>query len=385
MKIYYITRSYNIDITIDTTCVGIRNDYVTNLRKKYAVTVVTPNYDHDEIVVRDDLILVPSNLQRYDHYFEVFGIYEDYLERWVKQCFDVMKDIITQEDVIFATSGGELACIKLAYMIKKHIGCKMVINFHDPVIYTIVNGKMIGGWKHAPRERLMIKYASNSDYIITSSISYRDILKSKMPEISEKIENIYFGFRGEFITRQKHIRTSRCDGVKLVYAGSMTDAQQAEVFMKLHGNKTGIQIDYVGVPSKTIKELADQYANISLLPQMNRDQYLEYMFDEADVGLVSLAGKEWGACVPSKIYELINLETPILGILPNGDAKDIINSGFGKASNRHDKRQCDRDLDFILNSDNRKVIAEKMHRCKREWSEGHFFRRVYEVIDCLNS
>ena len=49
------------------------------------------------------------------------------------------------------------------------------------------------------------------------------------------------------------------------------------------------------------------------------------MIENIDIGFVSLTNDYLGACVPSKIYEYINLALPILAALPNGDGQNIIN------------------------------------------------------------
>ena len=50
------------------------------------------------------------------------------------------------------------------------------------------------------------------------------------------------------------------------------------------------------------------------------------MCENIDIGFVSLTNKYYGACIPSKIYEYINLGLPMIGALPLGDGKDMINN-----------------------------------------------------------
>jgi hypothetical protein len=48
------------------------------------------------------------------------------------------------------------------------------------------------------------------------------------------------------------------------------------------------------------------------------------------LGFVSLSDNYFGACIPSKIYEYINIGMPIIGFLPRGEARDIVNdNGYG--------------------------------------------------------
>ena len=58
----------------------------------------------------------------------------------------------------------------------------------------------------------------------------------------------------------------------------------------------------------------------------------EFMCENIDIGFLSLVKDYYGACVPSKLYEYLNLEVPIIAALPEGDALDIINTkSYGKA------------------------------------------------------
>ena len=61
------------------------------------------------------------------------------------------------------------------------------------------------------------------------------------------------------------------------------------------------------------------------------------MIENIDVGFVSLAKDYYQACVPSKIYEYINLGLPMIGALPGGDSVNIINdNNYGIACKYND-------------------------------------------------
>ena len=120
---------------------------ITRLRKVeifrnagYDVTVVTPNYENKTIICSENLIKIPYLNNKIDLWFENFGIYEDYLDKWVRTSYRYLKDRIKKDDILFCTSGGELGMIKLGFLLKKSLGCKFVVNFHDPINYTTVNG-----------------------------------------------------------------------------------------------------------------------------------------------------------------------------------------------------------------------------------------------------
>ena len=43
-----------------------------------------------------------------------------------------------------------------------------------------------------------------------------------------------------------------------------------------------------------------------------------------DIGFFSLADEKFAYATPTKLFDYINLELPILAAIPNGESKDII-------------------------------------------------------------
>lgn len=381
MKIYFVTRTYIMDDKV-VNCANIRNRYVELLKERYNVIVVTPNYLDDIVKTGNGFICIPYSARSIDRYAERAGIYEDYLDSWTRKCIDYLKDVVTNEDIVFATSGGELACIKIADALKRKKGCKTIINFHDPINYTIINGKKTGGKYrnlHISRDKLAQKYIQTTDYIITSSDSYRKILENIYPNKKGQITNIYFGFinKANIQNRCKKVHKA----IKMIYAGYMGIAQRAELIMRIWGNCEDVAIEYIGDASDKVKKMARRYPNVTLLPSMQHENFLQYMEKEADIGLVSLVGEEWGACVPSKIYDLINLEIPILAILPEGDAKDLINNGYGYAAGINEVEKHQENLLKIKSPKRYMEIVDNMRGKKRQWHMDVLFKEVYEVIE----
>lgn len=381
MKIYYITSTYIMDSNV-FNCGGIRNRYVELLRKRYEVIVVTPNYMDKTIKIGNGFICLPYHMRSIDRYLQRVGIYEDYLDSWAKDCIACLEKIVANQDIIFATTGGELAGVKIADEIKKRTKCRTIINFHDPINYTTVNGIKTGGRYrnlHVQRDRVARKYIQTADYIITSSDSFKKILEEIYPNKKGTISNIYFGYIDK-VGRRDECRKPSGD-IKMIYAGSMGMPQRAESIMEIWGSCENVRIEYVGSASSRIKNIAKKYPNVTISPSMQHEEYLKYMKAEADVGLVSLVGDEWGACVPSKIFELINLEIPILAILPDGDAKDLINNGFGFAAGINEPEKHQENLFKMRTPECYIEIVENMRREKAQWHMDFLFKKVEEIIE----
>lgn len=378
MKIFYITRTYAADLNSEN-CSGFRNYTVELLKKRYDVSVVTPDYTGKGIRNHGGIITIPYKVSRWDSYLERLGFYEDYLERWVKDAESYLLNVVKEDDVLIAVSGGEMGSIILAAKLKMKCGCKMIINFHDPVSATTINGKVTYRF-HVNRDRVLGKYLAHADQIITCSKRYQEILEMKYKEIFPCIHNVYLGFRGkeEVIGRSGIHRP-----VRMVYAGTMSEIQDAGRFINLFAQRDGLEIIFVGNCSQKIKEEAGKNKNVKMVPSMPHDDYIDYIKSEADIGLVALKGDEFGACVPSKIYELINLEIPIFGILPDGDAKEIINSGYGFACTGNNINEANALLDRLLQPEEYEMVRNKMREDKAGWQMDRLFVEIYHMIDSL--
>lgn len=382
MRLFYLTRTY-IKEKQGVDAGNIRNVYVNLLRKKYDVTVVTlGDSKNDTYKASEDLIEIPypGKSVQWDLLLERTGIREDYLDNWVNAAFDYLRNIIKIDDIVFATTGGELGCVKLAGLLKKHTGCKCIINFHDPINYTKVNGKLTGGRIriHVSRDKLLERYIRVADLIITSSDSYKTILQYRFPDISERIHNCYFGYNK--VIYHKGNRERSDFHILTVYGGALGNAQRAEKFAKLLGGEEDIEVLFVGSANARINRLERKYSNISSKPAKPYSEYIEFMMENADVGLVSLYGEEWGACVPSKIFELINMEIPIYAILPDGDAKDIVDNKYGVVVPFYDLSRKSRWNELMRNYS---LYKKNMRRDKDKWYSGNLIQNVYSLIEGL--
>lgn len=360
-KIYYITRSYLPDVTGGTLVRKGQVEYFRSLG--YRVIVVHPTVRYKRVIEEGDDISVPwIKNERLCYHLERPGILEDYLDFWVKRVVALLKKQITPEDIVFATTGGELGCIKAGSLLKKQRGCRFIINYHDPVDYTTVNNRVLNNSFHIKRDRLEWKYIQNCDAVITSSCSNRDSLKTKYPSLSEKIRCSYFGYLKKVHTLPQR---SASEKKRIVYGGAFTVTQAPELLAESVTGKD-FQCIYIG-RHEGYKPVAHLRKRARFLEAMQPDEYLEFMTKHADIGFVSLTSDYLGACVPSKIYEYINLGIPVLGALPQGDAMDIINNnGYGVAVHYSDREGLKKAAERIIR--NYEVFRASVLKDREKWS-----------------
>jgi glycosyltransferase involved in cell wall biosynthesis len=332
MKIYYLTRSYP---PFDKGGGAIlRQGAVERLRSLgWEVTVVMPNYGSGKWEITDKLIRIPFLwITEAAVQFERLGILEDYLDGWISRAFRFLKTRVKKEEIVFATSGGELAPIKLGSKIKEATGCRFVVNYRDPLIYATYDGKRIRDRFHIDRDKQEKKYISNADLILTSSESFGRALSGKYPALADIIHTNYFGYLPVDGLSVKDKRVS--DGkLHIAYAGRIGPYQKPEILIDSVSkteNRDNIELFFIGDFNKygPVKKLK----NVNLISHLPRNKFIEFMSEKIDIGFVSLTDDFFGFCVPSKIYEYINLGIPILAALAEGDGLKILkeyNYGIG--------------------------------------------------------
>lgn len=387
MKIWFLTRSL---YPYQKTGGGqIRLGQVNELKKLgWEVTVIMPNYTSAKIIKEKDIVQIPFLAkQKIVDLLERIGIYEDYLDGWIKKAYEYLKNKIQHEDIVFATSGGELGMIKLGSLLKDQNACKFVVNFHDPIAYSLVNGLKLDNKFHVNREKYEKKYLENVDLIITSSQSNAESLKLKYPLLSSNIFCNYFGYitPSEISLHPK----KRSQRIKIAYVGNMSKLQSPEILYKAYKRmkkQKDIELYFIGNFSnyEPIKSIVDK--NVNLISYLSHDEFLKYMLENIDIGFVSLANDYLGACVPSKIFEYINLGLPIIGALPKGDGVEIINkNNYGKAFNYNEIDKIAETLDNIVSGNGIKVFKQNLLNDRENWKMSNLIQEANHKLILLSS
>jgi len=384
-KIYYLTRSYSPYQKGGGPL--MRTSAVAHLQElKWDISVVMPNYNSKELIIENNIIQIPfkgTHIQKLTTLLERVGVYEDYLDKWIIDAYDYLKKSITRDDIIFSTSGGELGMIKLGSLLKEESGCKFIVNFRDPLNYGEMNGLKKDKKFHVSREKALQKYIYNADLILTSSQFYEKILKLKFPYLKNNIINNYFGYIKPINTNKYIKKTS--NKLRIAYSGSMISAVQKpetlySIFKKVNF-KIDIEIYFIGDYhiNQTLTKINSK--NIKFIDFMPHEEFLKFMYENIDVGFLSLANNYYGACIPSKFYEYINLELPILAALPNGDASDLINAnGYGYSCHYNDIDSLANALVQLNEKKQRKQFSSNIIKDKNKWAMETRIKEVNHIL-----
>jgi glycosyltransferase involved in cell wall biosynthesis len=389
-KIYYITRSYYPYQKEGGPM--MRSGAVKYLRELgWDVEVIMPNYKSNQfnLDTKAQITQIPLNqIHKIAFFFEKVGFYEDYLDKWVDTAYAYLKNVIKSDDIIISTSGGELGTIKLGSLLKRKINCKFVINFRDPVNNTLVNGLKVNTKFYVSREQVEKKYLSNADLVITSSEYYKRVLQNKYKNIKDYMYNNYFGFIKE--TDISKFTKTKSKKLRIAYTGSMLSSVQKpeiliDVFNRLK-NQDNVEIYFIGKykNNKALVKIANP--NIKFIELLPHNEFLKFMCENIDVGFLSLSKDYYGACVPSKLYEYINLGLPIIGALPCGDAHNIINENkYGISCKYNDINSL---VDAVEDFKDKKFINQcvnKVLKDRKIWSMENKILEVDNLLKGLNT
>ncbi|MBU2494631.1 MAG: glycosyl transferase family 1 [Bacteroidetes bacterium] len=376
-KIYFLARLFNRNFGGGL----IRSKQIELLRESgFQVIIVTPNYLSKEVILESDLISYPINFNlRIENIKQRIGIIDDYLDKWVKDSLEYLKNVVKSSDIIFASASGELGPLKLATLLKKETGCKYVANLHDPLNYSQIDNLKFGEYWHVSREKNESKYLSSADLIITSSVEYRNALVRKYPSLKSRLINIYFGYTNI----APKIKKNKSGKLRIVYGGVFQKTQGPEILLKAASNLPNIQLYFIG-DHRNYKFKYTSNQDVIFIDALNQSDYHRFLLENIDIGFVSLSKEYYKYCVPSKIFEYINLNLPILGALPNGDAVSIIlKNKIGLVSNYTDIDLLRKNIIRFQEEDNFSKFIQTIESIKPNWNFTTLFNELLTIIKSI--
>ncbi len=237
-------------------------------------------------------------------------------------------------DLIFS-SAPPWTCQLIAYTLSKLSNVPWVADFRDPWVRS--------PWRSYPNavqkrmaELLEKAVVQRATFIILNTDWTRREFRQFYKELDvEKFQLIPNGYAPEDFENFKQAPSSRGNSFKLVHSGSLYGGRDPIPLLKawalfiqqLTSSKDNLLLALVGVRANQKDELTtivsqlgmEQY--VELIPHVSHQESLEIM---AGADLLLLLQGGLSLSVPSKIFEYMALNKPILGLTPAGAAADIL-------------------------------------------------------------
>ena len=278
-----------------------------------------------------------------------FATYPDFAAPWLFPGFFQGLKIIRKNniDVIFAT-GMPWTSLIIGYFLKIFTGKKLVIDFRDPWIDNPYINKET--WIENIDRKVESRILKKSDLVIANTDTLREAFISRYPLMSSKIIVLPNGYDAydfhnlpkiqlpdeKLIISHAGFLYLKRDPIALLKALEVARSIDPEAAQKIQFHQIGnVQLDY-----EIDRFCADRgiTENLKLVGQMPHKNCLGYL-NASD--LLLLIQPDTKTQIPSKLYEYIYLNKPVLAITKKHGAlaKVIETYQFGKVFGADDYRE----------------------------------------------
>jgi glycosyltransferase involved in cell wall biosynthesis len=305
------------DVRVITT--GERKGFFLNWVNDYEL------YEQIKQVVDIRIIKYPQ-YALLDEIIGILKIQPTMLMRWVKEVERNANSFIDKDGIILAVYP-DIADLYIGEYLKKKYNLPLIIDLRDlPQSFT-------SNVKNEKWFNLEKNFFKNADFITVATDTIKNNLIERYNYPENRIETVYNGFGDINTLENKTVEVKKKDFV-ITYAGTMSVNQKPEILTLAY--------------KKLVEKYPDAAKNIKIHIYSQKGYYYHLKFKntiisgveykgylphselmntikkECDLCFLPLASESLSYALPAKLFEYINLEKPILGALPNGDARKLI-------------------------------------------------------------
>jgi glycosyltransferase involved in cell wall biosynthesis len=220
----------------------------------------------------------------------------------------------------------------IGYVLSKLFRKPWIADFRDPILDS-------SGYVPSSKFRLLIDKSlenlvvKNSDKIIIISNHYRKLISARYPKFSYKFIIVTNGYDSELF---RSVPVENFDKFTIVYSGSFYAKRSPKFFlrglsrwlaMQPAGFASKVQVFFYGFVSDEAKMLVfeEELESVVHFPGMIPHESLIPKIKGADLLLLIIGfDAQSKGTVTSKIFEYMASQRPILAIIPEGDAYEIL-------------------------------------------------------------
>lgn len=294
-------------------------------------------------------------------------------------------------DVIYVSCSPFSSAV-IGVLLKKITKKSLILDFRDP--YALETRLL--GWLFArPKFRKKIdrwiesKLLQHTDIFITVTEELRKLYVDQYPQRKNKIFTIYNGFDAEFLPRERP--DSKYPKFTISYVGDFYFyLLKSEVFfeglslLKNSGkiNKDTFQFLFYGDGKNNIREVSLKYGIEDLVTATSRIAYKDILevISSSHLQLIRVAK----GAMPTKIFDGIVLNIPLLATIPTGDAEDIIRKyspGSYIIKTESPEKVAEAILDAMEKYEKKEIQDNKVTEFLDHFSRENLTLRLMEIID----
>ena len=217
----------------------------------------------------------------------------------------------------------------LGYVLKRSTGNPLIVDFRDDF-----SGVMTRGWRcffrgvYQKLEGLILKQADA--ITVTTEFLGEDLIVRHGLD-PQKVKVVYN------IVPPAEQRSQKANAApvkfKIIYAGAMSQIQRPEILLKAYARLRATQPDLASRVEVDLYGPESRYFKLQIRKHLvegaifhgfcDRDEIAQQL-QQTDIGFFSLADETYAYATPTKLFEYIEFAIPIVAVLPQGAARDIV-------------------------------------------------------------
>lgn len=290
---------------------------------------------------------------------ELLGITNDSFSNWIRPVLKKANTIIQQPGFIYAVVP-PITNAKIAANLAREKRLPLVIDFRDDVFNLDPD---------------IVKQATT---IIASTQASLEGMQNYYNLEPDNGVVIYNGYASDIIHKQFTPQPTK-DQLKIVYAGLLNLDQDPLMLakaiqhleQKYPHTKGKVSVDYYGPENYYTRLFLRKYLsdNIRFLGYVSFQKALQAIA-RADLAYTSLKDEKKAYCIPSKVFQYIAMEVPILAVGPGGELQKFISvHQLGRYSLSDDIDSQAEDIYYFLqNRANRQKIVDTIQKEKPQFA-----------------
>jgi glycosyltransferase involved in cell wall biosynthesis len=310
-------RVYRADDLIHNLFRALRDKHTENLAQNEQFRVATVSNQSALGRIRDSLLIPDTKIG------------------WIPEAMHLGRRVVeaTQSSLIYSSSPPESAHL-IAMRLSKSLALPWVADLRDGWMYEPPNAHVRSrAWRQRIEERMERAMIRQAAAVVTTTSWISADMQNRYPDEAHKVHTITNGFMESEFSGLKR-RSPQSDEISIVYTGSLAASRQGT---SPKGFFAGLRICLERYPdikprvlmvgnflASEIKEAQDAGVAevVRFLPRVPRREALQYQID-ADILLLIVAPNQ-RSMVPLKLFEYIRAGRPILALVAENAAADII-------------------------------------------------------------